>query len=452
MHSCRSACLLAAAAFAWFSLGCESRPSQVPLSETRLPIVGGNLAAPCEWPTAVMMVGPVWVCTGTLVHPHVVVTAAHCLYDDSGRYTPFISIGLGETANSWAKTVAIAGCTAHSDNDFAFCVLAEDVTDVPIVPVMAPCEASELAAGKAVVEVGFGVTSASSSAYGRKKWIDGTIASAPLPPLVPSPADVYATSGSQDGEYLGDSGGPLFFQMPDGSWRLIGEDRESPDIIGGSTAPRISVYTSVPINVAWAEKVLGLDLTPCHDANGWNPTAACTRFPTNPGNGVGSWTSQCQGETMVRQPTCQGTLSDADAGGDTGGTDNDDGAADVNDSGGLAGATDSGEAGSAAPDQDSSVSSDSSASAGGNDVGAESTGGGETTDASGTSSQDSGSVQDATAGDGTSSDSGTPQIAGRPLGGGCACTSASDRGAGSWPTCGLLMLVAARLGRRRMRR
>jgi hypothetical protein len=340
-----------------------------------------------------MMVGPVWVCTGTLVHPHVVVTAAHCLYDDSGRYTPFISIGLGETANSWAKTVAIAGCTAHADNDFAFCVLAEDVTDVPIVPVMAPCEASELAAGKAVVEVGFGVTSASSNVYGRKKWIDGTIASAPLPPLVPSPADVYVTSGSQDGEYLGDSGGPLFFQMPDGTWRLIGEDRESPDIIGGSTAPRISVYTSVPINVAWAEKVLGLDLTPCHDANGWNPTAACTGFPTNPGNGVGSWIDQCQGETTLRQPTCQGTPADADTGGDADRTDSDDGAADVNDSGGVGGA--SGE---------------------------------------------------------TGSDGGLDRTAGRAMGGGCACTSASDRGAGSWPTCCLLVLVAARLGRRRMRR
>jgi hypothetical protein len=393
MHDRGRACLLAAAAFGWFSLSCDSRPSQGPLSETRLPIVGGNLAATCEWPTTVMMVGSVWVCTGTLVHPRVVVTAAHCLYDDSGRYTPFTSIGLGETSKPWAKTVAIAGCTAHPTNDFGYCVLVENLTAIPIVPVMAPCETSELAAGKPVVEVGFGVTSATSTATGRKKWIDGTLAAAPLPPLTPNPFEIYATSGSQDGEYYGDSGGPLFFQMPDGTWRLIGEDCESPNIIGGSTAPRVSSYTSVPYHVAWAEETSGFDLTPCHDANGWNPTAACTGFPTNPGNGVGSWIDQCQGETTLRQPTCQGTPADADTGGDADRTDSDDGAADVNDSGGVGGA--SGE---------------------------------------------------------TGSDGGLDRTAGRAMGGGCACTSASDRGAGSWPTCGLLVLVAARLGRRRMRR
>jgi MYXO-CTERM domain-containing protein len=396
MHSRRPACLLAAAAFGWFSLGCDSRPSQGPLSETTFFIVGGNLATTCAWPTTVMMVGSSVVCTGTLVHPRVVVTAAHCLLDDSGGLPAFTSIGLGETSNPWAKTLAIAGCTTHPTDDFGFCVLTEELAGIPIVPVMAPCEMSELAAGKPVVEVGFGVTSVSSKAHGPKKWINGTIASGPLPPVVLNPVDLYATTGSQDGEYYGDSGGPLFFQMPDSTWRLIGEDCESPDIIGGSTVPRVSSYTSVPYHVAWAEKASGFDLTPCHDADGWNPTAGCTGFPTNPGGGVGSWIDQCQGQTMLLQPTCQG--SDADAGGDVGRTEDDD-AANIHDIGGA------------------------SAGAG-----------------------------DATVVDGTSSDGGVDHTASTPLGGGCACTSASDRGASSWSTFGLLVLVAARLIRRRKKR
>jgi MYXO-CTERM domain-containing protein len=439
-------------------LGCESRTSEVPLSETTSPIVGGNLATTCAWPTTVMMMGSSVVCTGTLVHPRVVVTAAHCLVDEGGR---FISIGLGETRNPWAKTMAISSCTTHPDNDFGFCVLAQELTDIPIVPVMAPCEMSELATGKSVVEVGFGVTSATSKVSGIKKWINGTIVSTPPPPDAPSPVEVYATSGSQDGEYFGDSGGPLFFQMPDGTWRLIGEDCKSPDISAGSTAARVSTYVSVPYHVAWAEKVSGFDLTPCHDGNGWNPTAACTGFPTNPGVGVGSWTTMCQGETMLRQPTCQGALSDADAGGDW--ADGDDGASD---SGAMGDAAANGDAGADAPELDSSVFSDSGASAGAGgsnaDVGGGesdgsagaggtasggSDGGTDVAGAGGSAGWDGGSGWDVA--DGTSSDGGVDQKAGRPMGGGCACSSVSDRSAGSRSIYGLLMLVAARLSRRR---
>ena len=77
------------------------------MSERPLPIVGGNLATTCEWPTAIMLIGPLVGCSGTLVDPHVVVTAKHCLVDESGNPTPPTSIGLGETRDQWAMTVAV---------------------------------------------------------------------------------------------------------------------------------------------------------------------------------------------------------------------------------------------------------------------------------------------------------------------------------------------------------
>ena len=305
MHNRRAVeCLLAIAGLAL--LGCESHSGKAPVSATSLPIVGGDLATTCQWPTAVMLVAGVG-CSGALVHPRVVVTAKHCLVEGGDPN----SIVLGETRDQWAKTVAVSSCYTHPVNDFGICVLAQDVASIPIVPVMAPCEMSELAAGAPIVEVGFGVTVPNPrGVYGTKKWINGTITSAG-----PSQVNVDVTTGSQDGEYYGDSGGPLFFQMPDSTWRLIGEDWGSL-AINGSTTPRVSTYKSVPYHVAWAEQVSGVDLTPCHDANGWNPTAACTGFPTNPGEGVGSWATLCQDETMLRQPTCQGALPDADAGGE----------------------------------------------------------------------------------------------------------------------------------------
>jgi len=99
--------------------------------------------------------------------------------------------------------------------------------------------------------------------------------------------------------------------MPDSTWRVIGVDYGSPSVIEGSTAPRVSTYKSVPYDVAWAEEASGIDLTPCHDASGWNPTAACTGFPISPGAGVGSWSTLCQGETMLTYAINPAWLHDA---------------------------------------------------------------------------------------------------------------------------------------------
>ena len=87
------------------------------------------------------------------------------------------------------------------------------------------------------MEVGFGVTSATGSTYGTKKWIQGTIEK-----FAPAQVDIDVTTGSQDGEYYGDSGGPLFFQMPDSTWRLVGEDCCSPAISTKSSPARLHLH------------------------------------------------------------------------------------------------------------------------------------------------------------------------------------------------------------------
>lgn len=55
----------------------------------------------------------------------------------------------------------------------------------------------------------------------------------------------------------GDSGGPLFVTMLDGTWRLLGIQH------GGGTQE--DEFEAVPIWIHWIESVAEQDLTPCHD-------------------------------------------------------------------------------------------------------------------------------------------------------------------------------------------
>src|SRR6266849_9308428 len=139
------------------TLGCGSEataPAEPPAS-VDLPIFGGRNAETCQWPTTVLLdrAG----CTGTLVHPLIVSTAAHCGTSET-------SIWFGETRSSPARKVAVESCRRFQSNgptptDYAFCKLQTPVLDVPIVPILMGCETDILKAGQKVVVAGFGANS-----------------------------------------------------------------------------------------------------------------------------------------------------------------------------------------------------------------------------------------------------------------------------------------------------
>ena len=89
-------------------------------------------------------------CTGTLIHPRVVVTADHC---GPARTVEFGErFGRGTTRSVRCSSVPGFGTGA----DVQFCVLDSPV-DLPVTPVLYGCEVDQLRVGEQVLIVGFGL-------------------------------------------------------------------------------------------------------------------------------------------------------------------------------------------------------------------------------------------------------------------------------------------------------
>lgn len=243
-------------------------------------VYGGQPVAPCGWPTTVSMEGS---CTGTLVHPEVVVYAQHCGLG-------YGSVRLGDSINGTGRSVPTEFCRVYpgggpgTGRDVAVCKLAEPVLDVEIVPPLMGCEASILTQGRPVVIVGFGETDDGN--YGIKYeatadfgFIDGN-------------DEAFLGGGGVD-SCQGDSGGPVYVRLPsteggDDAWRVFGITSYGSGCGGGG------YYSMMHISMEWIETETGIDVTPCHEADGtWAPGPGCGAFPLDPAGAGGSWSDGC---------------------------------------------------------------------------------------------------------------------------------------------------------------
>lgn len=251
-------------------------------------IYGGQIAKPCEFPTTVYTMG----CTGTLIHPKVVISAGHC---------PAIQhFDFGERASAPALRVKVKWCesTAFSQTDARICVLEQAIDGLPFAPIAQGCEVEALKAGASVLVAGFGLDEddpASGAQPDEKRWVATSINQVS--------ATEISVGGEGKGGCQGDSGGPVYLKLKDGTYRTVGVTH------GGNAHPDCDkgIYKRSDQLLDWYRSQLrahaedDIDLRPCFDEAGkWAPSQACGGYTKDVKGPHGSWSEHC-GQGMPSQ-------------------------------------------------------------------------------------------------------------------------------------------------------
>jgi MYXO-CTERM domain-containing protein len=276
--------------------GCGSSPVVLledPAHQDQAVVGGSPVAGPNVGATVALM-DPAYgefFCSGTLVSPRVVITAAHCLYFNgllSNHEVTVVANHLQPDLAPESLQIPVDALAVHpgfsefpgatddpdglgDEPDLGLLILSQSITTVAPAPILSLAEFDAgVMPGNPLVIAGFGVTDTAS-------WFSsaGTLYEAQTPFVRGNPTEFVAGNESSPDSCSGDSGGPAYW-VSGGERFLVGATSRgvaSSDLECGGGG----IYTLVSSHVEWVE----------NNSDGHYTAPAPEESPP-PGGGVGN--------------------------------------------------------------------------------------------------------------------------------------------------------------------